>query len=153
MCQVTVDVGVLFTASGLSHSHVSDECCMAMLAAMRSSCCTLVLDEGDQIKLHYARKMHFGHRGFEWAHEMGLAGRLTVVRRVAVSRADAAALGKIGFYVKNEDFKYYVRSAAASDDKVVVSLDPNFFNAAEVLRRCYGIKVFQPEGFIRLPLH
>ena len=134
MKDLTVDVGILMTGSGLSDDNREAESCQSLMKQMRDRDeAYLVLDAGKLIRSQYERKMGNGTFGHAWVGQMAKAGKISLVKLGQFNRGARTALKEAHF--DEEDFKY-VRTAAASASKRLVSHDPDYSEKVlKVLKR------------------
>lgn len=134
MKDLTVDVGILMTGSGLSDDDREAESCQSLMKEMRDRDeAYLVLDEGKLISSQYERKMGPGTFGHAWVVQMAKADKISFVKLGEFNRRARAALKEIHF--SKEDFRY-VRLSAASPSKRLVSHDPHYSKKVrKVLKR------------------
>ncbi len=124
MRDLTVDVGILMTGSGLSDDDRSADSCQSLMKQMRDRDeAYLVLDRGKLISSQYDRKMGHGTFGHEWVRQMAKADKISIVKLSEFNRGVRTALKEAHF--DQEDFKY-VRTAAESHSKRLVSHDPDY---------------------------
>ncbi len=124
MKDLTVDVGILMTGSGLNDDHRYADSCQSLMKQMRDRVeAYLVLDMGERIRSQYERKMVHGTLGHEWVRQMAKADKISIVKLGQFNRGVRTALKQAHF--DPEDFKY-VRTAAESCSKRLVSYDPDY---------------------------
>ncbi len=124
MKDLTVDVGILMTGSGLSDDARHAASCRRLMTQMRDCAeASLVLDKGRTISNQYDEKMRHGTLGSEWVRVMAKAGKICIVKLGRFNRGVRTALKEAHF--DPEDFKY-VRTAAETDSRRLVSHDPDY---------------------------
>lgn len=141
MRDLTVDVGILMTGSGLSDDGRYADCCLSLMKEMRDRDeAYLVLDSDQQISSQYDRKMGHGAFGQEWVRQMAKADKITFVKWKEFNRGARVALMEVSF--SKEDFRY-VRTAAVSCSKRLVSHDPHYTRKVRKIlkRKVVGVVV------------
>ncbi len=134
MKDLTVDVGILMTGSGLSDDDRYADSCQSLMKQMRDRDeAYLVLDKGNLIRSQYDRKMRHGDFGHEWVRQMAKVGKINMVKLGEFNRGVRTALKEVSF--SKEDLRY-VRIAAESRSKRLVSHDPHYSPPVrKILRR------------------
>jgi hypothetical protein len=135
------DVQVLMHASGLSDEPHHAMPCADLLQAMRGGDVRLVLDSEDLIRNHYAQKLGRSF-GALWVAEMASHGKVEIVKRAHINRGVSVKLAEAGFHPSKEDYKYYVRTAAAIG-ACLVTCDPHAHAVARTLKEI-GVTVLMP---------
>ncbi|MCH8152761.1 MAG: hypothetical protein IH830_10375 [Planctomycetes bacterium] len=141
MKDLTVDVGILMTGSGLSDDDRYADSCQSLMKQMRGRDeAYLVLDSGKLISSQYDRKMRHGTFGHEWVRQMAKADKISIVKLGQFNRGVRTAL--IGVSFSREDLRY-VRAAAESCSKRLVSHDPHYSPKVRTIlrRRVVGVVV------------
>jgi hypothetical protein len=141
MTDIVVDVQILMFASGKRGVDQYKNAVM-LLRTVQSNSVALVVDDEGLIISQYKRKTGPGSVGMEFVRSQASRGRLKAVARSRISNAIKHRLRNSGFNCTGEDFNYYVRTTAASVDKVLVSEDADYSApVCNVLSREVGIIV------------
>lgn len=142
MGDLTLDVGVLMSGAGLGAPEYSEHSRSLMDRMQEDSIARLVMDDGGFIDFQYQR---LGDSfGAMWVRRMADLDRILFVRRKHLDRGTQTALQEAHF--DREDCSYYVRTAANSPSKRLVSHDPDYSARVQrVLRRRLGVRVL-PAG-------
>jgi hypothetical protein len=130
---LVIDVQIVMIGSDLS-SPPDDGTCRRLLDTMKASgeAC-LVWDDGGLIRAQYDNKVKAPAFGRVWLEELLLRGRVISVPRAPLPssvRQRIRATGLVG-----EDLNYYVRTAASSPDRLLVSQDKDYDTGT-----CHAVK-------------
>ncbi len=121
MKDLTMDACVLFDANGvgeLSHQEPS----LRLMEGMKEGRETvLALDDEDLIATQWRNNIDVQSYALKWVEEMALNGKIHYVHRARIDRKTSKLLREASF--DTEDYNYYVRTAAASDYKRIISRD------------------------------
>ena len=118
------------------------ECLRFLQAVEQAKSANIVLDDEHQIRSHYERKLqNIQTFGLRWFNFMLTHGRVVQVRRSDVNKNIKTQLQKVRFPLKNEDYKYYVRTAAASSDGLLVSHDDDYRPEVKAILRRIPVHV------------
>ncbi len=123
MKDLTLDANILFDASGFGvHSH--QEASMRLLTSMRDKkVALLTLDDEDLILNQYKNNMGKSF-GMVWVQHMLSEDKVHQVHRARIDRKTSKLLREA--HLDPEDYKYYVRTAAATDYKRIISRDRDY---------------------------
>lgn len=124
MQSFVVDVQVLMIGSGLSAPGDDGTCRRLMAYIKEHGDLRLTLDSESLIKTQYEAKLSPQTFGRDWLQEMLSRGRVSFVERAKLSKGVSQAIRATGLV--GEDLNYYVRTAAASNDRVLVSDDSDY---------------------------
>jgi hypothetical protein len=140
LTDITVDTGVMMSASGLGapeHATVSLDF-LQLLECVAG--CHLVVDSEGMILYQYESKMDAGTFARQWLRRMFERQRVTAVQRASLDRGTSTRLREC--HLDPEDLKYFVRTAAASRSKRLVSHDPDYSTRVKrVLRDRLDVQV------------
>lgn len=105
--------------------------------------CVLILDDEGMIRHQYRQKLPQGTYGHEWVRQMATRDKIREVSRARIDRGTVTQVKEA--HLDDEDYKYYVRTAAASESKALVSHDPDYSSQiCRILKRRLGISVYLP---------
>lgn len=137
---LVVDVQVLMIASGLSDPG-DDGSAIGLLKALEE--CTagmLVWDLGGAIKTQYEEKLRPETFGKDWLIRMLQKSKIVGVERKSIPKGHRIAIEETGLV--GEDLRYYVRTAANSPDRKLVSQDSDYdAKTCAVLRKRLGVQL------------
>jgi hypothetical protein len=137
---IVIDVQVVMIASGLSDPP-DDGSARELLNSLKN--CTegrLVWDAGGAIKTQYESKLRPQTFGREWLQELLLNNKIVSVQRCKLTKRQKLALRDTGLV--GEDLNYYVRTAASSPDRTLVSHDSDYDDSSrKALRKELDIAV------------
>lgn len=141
--EFTVDVNVLIYGEGRNSSSPLHASCRDFLNAVQCHCnAYLVMDYSGKIIDHYRIKLRGSDYSWKFVQQLMDKGRVRHFHRVRMSGSLRAALASNGCH--GEDRERYVRTAAASHCRILVTHDRGFETAQRVLRRS-PLEVF-PRG-------
>lgn len=102
----------------------------------------LVLDSDGQIQNHYESKMRAQAYGIYWVQQMATRGKIERCARCDTHKGARVKLQEAGFPLNNEDFKKYVRTAAGSTYRTLITHDSDY-NARiiKILRKELGVTI------------
>ena len=104
----------------------------------------LVWDQGGLIKSQYENKLGETSFARQWLEELILARKVVEVERCRLTKKKKLAIKATGLV--GEDLNYYVRTAASSPDRKLVSHDTDYDAATrKVLKKTLGISVCSAE--------
>jgi hypothetical protein len=140
MPSFVVDVQVLMIGSGLS-APADDGACRSLMAHIKErDDLRLTLDSESLIKTQYEAKLRPQTFGRDWLQEMLSRGRVSFVARAKLSKGVSQAIRATGLV--GEDLNYYVRTAAASSDRLLVSEDSDYDESTcKVLKKTLDVVV------------
>lgn len=130
MTDFVIDVGVLMSGSGLGASPSQGSSIRFMTSFAETLETELVVDDEGLILHQYETKLR-GSFGEFWFRALVAQGRVSRVRRARLDRGTSTRLREL--HLDSEDHKYYVRTAAASASKRLVSHDPDYSRS---IRQC-----------------
>jgi len=143
MSDLTLDVGVLMSGAGLGAPEFSEASRTLMDRMKDSPAACLVMDDGGFIDYQYREKLKDSF-GAMWVRRMADLDKILHVRRKNLDRGTQTQLREAHF--DQEDCKYYVRTAAGSPSKRLVSHDPDYSARVQrVIKKRLGIVVFPAE--------
>ena len=76
MIDLTIDVGILMTGSGIGNPENSESCHLLMRQTLDISAWYLALDERGRIRHQYETKMKEGTFGYHWLLEMASRNKI-----------------------------------------------------------------------------
>ena len=124
MGDLTIDVDILMFGCSLADDY-SPPCFLLMEEIAKGAGRKVVFDEAGLIQGEYDRKLRGDEYGQSWLRHIVNTSRYHPVRRANPSkRVKQKLLGRYHFDTK--DFNRYVRPAAASEDKLLVTHDPGY---------------------------
>jgi hypothetical protein len=124
MRHLVVDVQVVMIGAGLS-SPPDDGTSRRLLDSMQQQdCARLVWDDGGLIRSQYERKLRPQTFGRDWYEELLVRGKVVSVSRRRLSKRESQLIRGTGLV--GEDLNYYVRTAASSPDRRLVSHDRHY---------------------------
>ena len=132
MSDLTVDVGVLMSGAGVGNRKYRFPSRALMDTMKESSVARLVMDTEGFIEHSYGKlKNNYGEW---WFRRMSDLDKVHYVPRKYLDRGTQTQLQEAHF--DREDCKYYVRTAASSRSKRLVSHDPDYSpSVCRILRR------------------
>jgi len=143
MKDLTIDVGILMTGSGIGNPDNSQSCNLLMKKTMATLNWCLALDKGGKIENQYGTKLGQGTFGHHWLLQMASRDKIKYVTWRSIDRGTITQLKEAHF--DKEDFKY-VRTAEATVCKIIVSHDPDYSNRIRrILRRRLDVVVNDSE--------
>ena len=126
------------SGSGLGAPQFSQASRILMDRMQASSIACLVMDDGGFIEYQYAKLKD--SYGAMWVRRMADLDKILLVRRKNMDRGTQTQLQEAHF--DQEDCRYYVRTAASSPNKRLVSHDPDYSSRVrKVLKKRLGIAV------------
>lgn len=135
---LTVDVGVVMSGSGLGAPEHRQSSLDLMKAVESETAFLLALDSKGRIRHQYNLMVKRGF-GYYWLQRLAAKGSITVVKWKRLNRGAVVALVERHF--DPEDMKY-VETAAGTSCKILVSHDPDYSpSVRKVLRKSLGVKV------------
>lgn len=150
--ELTVDVGILGFAAGSQLPHCNE--CRGLLNTLKSHPDgQIVIDDEGLIRHQYDTKLGPLSFGREWVRFMLERGKFSKVHRARIPEGVRVDLEEAHF--DREDYKVYVRTAAASVSRRIVTYDDDY--SPEVRRILRGREVrievhdsLQAEEFVRM---
>jgi hypothetical protein len=137
---LTIDVQILMSASELGDMVNADVSRALLEYMLLAPSARLVMDTGGLIEQQYSDKTGTAF-GASWVRLMGSRSKIVYVERASVDRGARTELNEAGFRISHEDFKHFVRTAAAASSKILVTHDPHFAGVRRILRRRLGVSV------------
>lgn len=123
MSDVTIDVDILMFGCSAGPDH-SRPCLLLMTEIARpDSERKVVFDKGGLIATEYDRKLRHDEFGQAWFRYVS-QNRCHLVDRKSINKAVTRKL--LDHHFDTKDLNRYVRPAAASDDKLLVTHDPGY---------------------------
>ncbi len=136
---LTVDVGVLMSGSKLGDPPNYRKSKLLMDVMMSIKDARLLMDDRGRINNQYSSKMVQGTVGHSWVRQMATKGKVVFVRWRRMDRGTTTKLKEAHF--DPEDVKY-VRTAAESSSKKLVSHDPDYSPSVQrVLKKRMSVQV------------
>jgi hypothetical protein len=143
MGDLTVDVGVLMSGASIGAPEFSESSRLLMERMEENIVARLVMDESGFIEFQYTQKLGDSFAAF-WVRRMADLDRVHYVRRKHLDRGTQTALQECHF--DREDCSYYVRTAANSPSKRLVTHDRDYSAPVrKVIKRRLGIAVLTAE--------
>jgi len=139
MVDLTLDVWILLSGYGGGNRKNSAHCKRLMNQMRDISNARLVLDNGDFIKHVYDTKLGEQTYARKWVYLMIDRGKVNFVDRISIRSGLIGELRKNRFH-KDDDL--WIRAAAASFCKIIVTHDVKFFlpKVKKLLRKQWGIR-------------
>jgi hypothetical protein len=97
----------------------------------------LVMDDQERIFRQYRKQLSGFDSSWKWVQNFLSRNRVHHYKRAVVPRPIKVALVERGFV--REDYDNYVRTAAASNCRIVVTHDPDFQSVRLILKRGLGV--------------
>src|ERR1700730_968005 len=99
---------------------------MSTLVELRDA--RIVVDTENMILSQYDDKLggREDSHGKRWVQQMVSGGKVDYVKRARIDRGTETQLREAHFDLNDEDYRLYVRTAAASKDKRLISYDPDY---------------------------
>jgi hypothetical protein len=125
---LTVDVGVLMSGSNLGDPKHFESSATLMRSLVDFGEARIVLDTENLILTQYDNKLggKEDSHGKRLVQQMINSGKVEYVKRAVIDRGTKTGLKECHFDLGDEDYKLYVRTAAASDQKRLTSHDPDY---------------------------
>jgi len=134
MDDLTLDVCVLMSGSGIGNPQYRDTCRDLMNRMISTDDYKLALDAKGQIRQQYLVKNREGIFGHHFIIRMALRGKTVIIPWRNLSDAIRVKLEEQGFTRDSDDYKYVVCASGTCCNKLV-SHDPHFFNSSHILRK------------------
>lgn len=134
MDDLTLDVCVLMTGSGIGDPQYENACRDLMKRMLAINNYKLALDKKGQIKHQYLINNREGTFGHHFVIRMALKGKIVVIPGCNLSNAIRTELEQKGFTRNDEDYKYVICASGTCCNKLV-SHEPHFFNVSHILRK------------------
>jgi hypothetical protein len=137
MHDFTIDMNVLMSGSG--HGAVEHERDSRHFMKVMEGCevALVVIDDGGFINHQYDRLRDYGQW---WFRRMTDLDKVVRVRRASIDRETRTRLSEAHF--DREDYRYYVRTAAASANKRLVTHDRDYSaRVRRILSERLGVRV------------
>jgi hypothetical protein len=137
---VVVDVQVVMIGAGLS-SPPDDGSCLSLLKTIRENGdSALVWDSEGLIRNQYETSLKPQTFGRDWLQEVMLRNKVVEVDRCKLDRAARRRILDTGLV--GEDLKYYVRTAASSPDRRLVSHDSDYdAGTRRAVNECLDVQI------------
>lgn len=145
MTDITLDVDVLMFGCD-SAAQESATCFLLMHELASKNGVSLVVDDADDIINEYSRKLKNDDYGQWWLRSISGSGKFRKVPRARMSkRARIKLLDELHF--DRHDLNRYVRTAASSESRVLVSLDDDYpGQVVAAIRDYFDVSVKPPAG-------
>ena len=134
MDDLTLDVCILMTGSGIGHPQYENMCRDLMKRMVDIDNHKLALDGKGQIRQQYLIKNREGTLGHHFVREMARRGKTIIIPWHNLNNAIRVKLEEKSFTRDNEDYKYVICASGTCCNKLV-SHEPHFFNVSSVLKR------------------
>ena len=134
MDDLTLDVCVLMSGSGIGNPRYRDMCLDLMKRMLNMDNYKLALDEKGQIRQQYLAKNGEGTFGYAFVIQMVLREKTVIIAWRNLRNSIRVKLEEKGFTRNSDDYKYVVCASGTCCNKLI-SHDPHFFNVGHVLRK------------------
>lgn len=134
MDDLTLDVCVLMTGSGIGNPRYQNICRDLMKRMLDMENYKLALDKKRQISQQYRMKNREGTFGHHFVIQMALKEKTVIIPWRNLNDAIRVKLEEKGFTRNSEDYKYII-CASGTCCKKLVSHEPHFFNVSRILRK------------------
>lgn len=134
MDDLTLDVCVLMSGSGIGNPQYRDACFDLMNRMLNSDNYELALDERGKIRKQYLAKNGQGTFGHHFVIKMALADKTVPIPWRNLRDSIRVKLEERGFTRDNEDYNYVICASGTCCNKLV-SHDLHFFNSSRILRK------------------
>jgi hypothetical protein len=134
MDDLTLDVCVLMSGSGIGNRQYEPMCFELMNKMLDMDNYKLALDKKGQIKHQYLTKNGEGTFGHHFVIKMALKEKAVVIPWRNLRDSIRVKLEERGFTRNSEDYKYVICASGTCCNKLV-SHEPHFFNVGRILRR------------------
>jgi hypothetical protein len=134
MYDLTLDVCVLMSGSGIGNPQYRNTCFDLMNRMLNVDNYKLALDERGRIKHQYLAKNGQGTFGHHFVIKMALTEKTVTIPWRNLRDSIRVKLEKRGFTRNSEDYKYVICASGTCCNKLV-SHEPHFFNVGHILRR------------------
>lgn len=139
-CGLVIDVQILMIASGISDPPDDGSGVDLLKAIKNCPVGRLVWDSGGKIKNQYEQKLNETTYAREWLGDLLLAGKVVAVDRARLTKKQSIEIRETGLV--GEDLNFYVRTAASSTEKRLVSHDSDYDGATRrALKKQLQIRV------------
>lgn len=142
MDDLTLDVCVLMSGSGIGNPQYRDTCLDLMKRMLNIDNYKLALDKRRQIKHQYLTKNGEGTFGHHFVIQMVLKDKTVMIPWRSLSNAIRVKLEEKGFTRDSDGYKYVVCASGTCCNKLI-SHDPHFFNVRRILRKI-AVRVVLP---------
>lgn len=142
MDDLTLDVCVLMSGSGIGNKKCQHMCFDLMKRMLGMNNYKLALDEKGQIKYQYLIKNGQGTFGHHFVIQMALREKMVVIPWRNLRDSIRVKLEERGFTRNSEDYKFVICASGTCCNKLI-SHEPHFFNVSRILRRI-PVKVLWP---------
>jgi hypothetical protein len=134
MDDLTLDVCVLMSGSGIGNPQYRDTCLALMKRMLNMDNYKLALDKKGQISHQYLAKSKEGTFGHAFVIQMVLKEKTVTIPWNNLRDSIRVKLEEKGFTRDGDDYKYVVCASGTCCNKLV-SHEPHFFNVGRILRR------------------
>jgi hypothetical protein len=142
MDDLTLDVCVLMSGSGIGNPKYRDTCFDLMKRMLNMNNYRLALDGKGRIKQQYLTKNRQGTLGHHFVIKMALTEKTVPIPWRNLRDSVRVKLEERGFTRDSEDYKYVICASGTCCNKLV-SHEPHFFNVRHILRKV-PVKVMLP---------
>ena len=134
MDDLTLDVCVLMSGSGIGNSQFRNICFDLMKRMLGIDNYRLALDKKGQISHQYLAKNGQGTFGHHFVIQMMLKEKTAIIPWRNIKDAIRVKLEEKGFTRNSEDYKYVICASGTACNKLV-SHEPHFFNVRQILKK------------------
>ena len=134
MYDLTLDVCILISGSGIGNKNYENQCIDLIKRVMSTEKYYLALDKKGKIKFQYIQKLKWGTLGHHFVQRMADMERIKIVPWQDLNRNIRVKLEQQGFTRGDEDYKYVVVASGTCCNKLI-SHEPHFFNVQHILRK------------------
>jgi hypothetical protein len=142
MDDLTLDVCVLMSGSGIGNTQYQNMCHSLMKRMLDADNYKLALDKKGQIKNQYLNNNKQGTFGHHFVIQMALKEKMVIIPWSSLNNAIRVELEERGFTRNDEDYKYVICASGTCCNKLV-SHEPHFFNVSHILKKI-PVKVLWP---------
>jgi len=134
MGDLTLDVCVLMSGSGIGNRTYEDQCRDLMKKMFSNSNYSLALDNREKIKSQYFQKLKGDTFGHYFVRQMASMEKIVIIPWQDLNRRIRVKLEEQRFTRDNEDYKFVVVASGTCCRKLI-SHEPHFFNVERVLKK------------------
>ncbi len=141
MDDLTLDVCILMSGTGIGNPHFRD-ICFDLMNRMLLDSYELALDKKGRIQHQYLKKNKEGTFGHHFVITMILRDKTVPIPWRDINNSIRVKLEEKGFTRDNEDYKYVVCASGTICNKLI-SHEQHFFNVSSILKKI-PVKVLLP---------
>lgn len=144
MNDLTLDVCILLSGSGIGNRNYQKDCFELMKRMLGLYEYKLALDEKGKIRHQYLEKNKEGTFGHHFIIKMALEEKTVIIPWRQLNQGIRVKLEKKGFTRDNEDYKFVICASGTHCNKLVTH-EPHFFNVSNILNRI-PVRVLWPHN-------